>query len=202
MMQRNKRFALTAASALVALAVVACGSSSSAPTPPSGAQSPVATATVTPVRNDKTTVLAGLTPAQAADLIARTVTGSRPLLFPNAVPDRWTADVLVADANTFALKFTSADGAKVVWLELIAANPAEPEAHTVQTQPNFHNDDRSAYQVQDSTDPKSFRWLLWNEPGTFGEEPSTGAVPYYLDSAGLTDPEFWAIADSLHPIQR
>lgn len=198
----KRTLGLTAASVVAAFALLACGSSTSGPAPSSVAHSPAVTATVTPVRNDKLTVVAGLTPAQAAGLIARTVTGSRPLLFPNAVPDGWTAEIISSGANTFAVKFGSGDGAQTVRLELVAANPAEPEAHTVGTRPNFHNDDRSAYQVQDSTDPKSFRWLLWDEPGTFGEEPSTGAVPYYLASTGLTEAEFWAIADSLHPIQR
>jgi hypothetical protein len=191
-------------SIIAALVLAACGSSSSPTrTPASAAPSPApAIATVTPVRNDKLTVVAGRTPAQAADLIARTVTGSRPLLFPNAIPGGWTAEASALDANGFSLRFTSPDGKQFVRLALVAANPEEPGEHTTQTEPNFHNDDRSLYQVQDTTDPKSFRWLQWDEPGTWGEQPATGAVPYYLDATGLTDAEFWAIANSLHPIQR
>ena len=199
----HKQFPLTAICTVVAIALVACRSSSSAPTSSSGVQSPAtATATITPIPNDKTTVVAGLTPAQAADLIARTVTGSRPLLFPNAIPDGWTGEASFPDHSDFFVRFASPDGSKMLSFALIAANGREPEAHTVQTEPKFHNDARSLYQVQDSTDPTSFRWLQWDEPGLYGANASSPTVPYYLDASGLTDAEFWAIANSLHPIQR
>jgi hypothetical protein len=156
----------------------------------------------TDVPNTKLTVVAGLSPKQAADLIGRTVTQSHPVLFPNAVPDTWSAEASDLDANGFHLRFTSPDSARSILFALVAANPREPEASTVQTEPNFHGDPRSVYQVQDKDDAASFRWLLWNETGVWGEEPVYGAVPYYLAATGLTDAEFWQIANSLHPIQR
>ncbi len=157
----------------------------------------------TDVPNAKLTVVAGLTPTQAADLIARVVTQSRPLLFPNTVPATWSVNVSnVFDASGFTAQFTSPDGAKSISLALVGANPREPDPSTVQSEPNFHGDQHSVYQVQDKNDPRSFRWLLWNEPGVWGEDPGRGTAPYYFDATGLTETEFWQVANSLTPIQR
>jgi hypothetical protein len=196
---RSARFAFVAAYTIGAFALIACSSARSSTTRPSVA--PESSAVATSVQNEDLTAGSALTPAQAADLVGRTVSASRPLLFPDAIPANWTAAVFSVDASEFALRFASPDGAKVVRLELIQANPSEPGDHTIGTGPVFHGDPRSGYQVQDSTNPRSFRWLLWHELGIYGDASKT-SVPYYLDAQGLTDAEFWSIADSLHPIQR
>jgi len=45
----------------------------------------------------------------------------------------------------------------------------------------------------------SQRWLMWDEPGTMvnpmGKTPNL--VPYFLGTSGLTDQEFWQVANSL-----
>jgi hypothetical protein len=57
---------------------------------------------------------------------------------------------------------------------------------------------RADYQVDDATVPTSHRGLMWNEPGTaIGGQPG---VPYFLTTDGLTETEFWTIANSIGPI--
>jgi hypothetical protein len=193
-----------AAMLLAGMIASACGGGTAGvQTPAASAVTPVPTSPHTDVPNPKLTVVSGLAPSQAADLIARAVTQSHPLLFPNSMPSTWSVEVSdFVDANSFSARFTSPDRAKSITLALVAANPREPDSSTVQSNPNFRGDERSAYQVQDSNDPVSFRWLLWSEPGGWGGHPAGTAAPYYLDATGLTDAEFWEVANSLRPIQR
>jgi hypothetical protein len=54
------------------------------------------------------------------------------------------------------------------------------------------------YQVYDATSELSSRWLMWTEPGTMAQQQTkTPGVPYFLSADGLTDQEFWQIANSL-----
>jgi hypothetical protein len=39
---------------------------------------------------------------------------------------------------------------------------------------------------------------MWNEPGTIANSPSKASgVPYFLSTEGITDAEFWQVAQSL-----
>ena len=57
------------------------------------------------------------------------------------------------------------------------------------------------YTVYDTTAPMSQRYLLWQEPGTWAQ-PHVGlpGIEYYLGASGLTEPEFFRVADSLQPV--
>lgn len=142
---------------------------------------------------------ASLTPLQAADRIRTTVTGARPILILNAVPEDWRAEV-TADADSFTATYRP-PGEESISLSIAAANPPLPGAATVQSQPGFHGDQRSLYQVEDKGNPTSQRFLLWVEPGTWATTSSLGGVPYYLVGFGMTDTEFWDMANPLHPNQ-
>ena len=141
----------------------------------------------------------GLNLEQATELIRTTVTGARPILVPNVMPVDWKAQVSV-DAATFTAIFGSADGAKTVTLAIAAANPALPGPATSQAYPSFHGDTTSLYQVTDAANPTSGRILMWVEKGTWSVS-GRAEVPYMLSSDGLTDAEFWQIANGLHPNQ-
>lgn len=141
----------------------------------------------------------GLMPNQAARVIRMSVTGARPLLIPNGIPDGWTAAIR-ADANTFAVTYTDPTGAKTVTLAIAPANPPSPDSASSQVAPSFHGDPASRYQIRVASDPRSERWLTWTEAGSWSLPGSRG-VPYILSSAGLTDVEFWRLAESLHPDQ-
>lgn len=141
----------------------------------------------------------GLTPEQAAALIRATVTEARPILVPNVIPADWKAQVSV-DATSFMSTFKSPVDSKVLTLAIAAANPALPGPATTQAYPAFHGDTMSLYQVADATNPTSGRILVWVEKGTWSVS-GRAEVPYMLSSEGLTDAEFWQIANGLHPNQ-
>jgi hypothetical protein len=140
----------------------------------------------------------GLTPAQAARVIRMSVTTARPLLIATWIPDDWTADVH-ADANAFTVTYRDASGTKSVTLALALANIPLPSGASSRSAPAFHGDRASLYQVAIDGNPRSERWLAWTESGT--SAPLTVGVPYVLSATGLTDMEFWRLADSLHPNQ-
>ena len=59
-------------------------------------------------------------------------------------------------------------------------------------------DGYAEYFVYDATDALSNRWLMWIEPGTMANpQLKVPGVPYFLSATGLTDAEFWQVANSL-----
>ncbi len=111
--------------------------------------------------------------------------------------------VSVAELNvvsaTFSVNFHEPSAPKGVSLAIAAATPRPTGEHGVDTSPNFHGDQASVYQVADSTDPTSARGLLWTESGPWSGWSKPG-VPYGLGGFGLTDAEFWELANSLHQV--
>jgi hypothetical protein len=140
----------------------------------------------------------GITPDQAARVMRMSVTTARPLLVATWIPDDWTADVR-ADANTFTVTYRDSSRTKSVTLAVAMANIPLPSIDSSQSAPSFHGDRRSLYQVAVAGNARSERWLWWTESGT--SLLLTVGVPYVLSAAGLTDMEFWRLADSLHPNQ-
>jgi Sporulation and spore germination len=140
----------------------------------------------------------GLAPDQAARVIRMSVTTARPLLVPTGIPGDWTAAVR-ADANVFAVTYRDASGAKMVTLAIAMANIPLPSVESSQSAPAFHGDRSSLYQIAVAGNARSERWLVWTESGT--SSLLTVGVPYFLSASGLTDMEFWRLANSLHPNQ-
>ncbi len=139
------------------------------------------------------------TVAAADSLVRSTVTGAHPVLLPTAIPPDWSAVVTNLSPSFFTVTYTSPNGTRSVRFAIEVANPGPPGTSGSQTNPKFHGDVRSLYQVDDSTAATSPRFLMWNEPGTWSEPNGLPGVPYVMSSTGLTDSEFWAIANSLHP---
>ncbi len=141
-----------------------------------------------------------LTPNAAADLLRKSIVGTRPLLLPNTVPDTWLADVKIESATSFSATYREPSGAKTFTLQIAVANPPLPTANTVQTHPSFHADAASLYQVANGTDPTSDRLLMWTEAGVWPGWPNAG-VPYLASTTGIGDTEFWQLVNGLHPDQ-
>jgi hypothetical protein len=135
--------------------------------------------------------------AAAESLIRATVTGARPLLLPAIAPTYSSAQITYLSSSSFTVTYTSRDGTQSVTFAIVVANPPPPGSHGSQANPNFRGDRRSLYQVDDTTQATSSRFLIWNEPGAWSEPNGLPGVPYYLRSEGLTDAEFWSIANSL-----
>ena len=175
--------------AVVGLLTASCAGSASAPSAPATGSSPGVT--TSPTSTPSTT--SGESPA---GVLARTVTAVGPILLPTAIPATWTATTN-ATKDFFQVTYRSPTGDQGLTVAVQAANLGAPTGDATQTQPHFHGDLRSLYQVANRTDPTSERWLVWVEPGRWDLEPDHGGVPYLLSGTGLTDTQFWTYANSL-----
>jgi len=192
--------AIAAALVLGALVVVGLVSTrlahrASLPVPAATQPSPVASPSAAP------SVPASplpITVAAADSLIRTTVKGANPLLLPSAIPANWSALITNLSPSFFTVTYTSPDGTKSVNLAITVPNPPPPGSNGSQSYPNFHGDRRSLYQVNDTTQATSLRLLMWNEPGTWSEPNALPGVPYYMTAEGMTDAEFWSMANLLH----
>jgi hypothetical protein len=137
------------------------------------------------------------TPATVAALVRSTVTGARPLLLPSGIPNNWSARTTLVKPAFFDVTYSGPGGTKSVEFALQVPNPPPPGPHGASIRPNFHGDGLSVYQVLDTTQATSPRWMIWNEPGIWSEPNGLPGVPYFLYTTGLTDREFWDIANSL-----
>lgn len=138
-----------------------------------------------------------MTVAAANALIRATVTAANPLLLPSSVPANWSAVVTNLSSSFFTVTYTSRDGAEEVDFAIIVPNPGTPGPQGSQAYPRFHGDKYSLYQVLDTTQPTTARFLMWKEPGTWAEPNGLPGVPYALSTTGLTEAEFWATANTL-----
>jgi hypothetical protein len=128
-----------------------------------------------------------MTAAQAAAEVRADATGVHPVLLPAAVGPDWRAEV-VASSTSFSVRYADATPPGVITVAIQVANLPLPGPNTTQTAPGFRGDPRSVYQVTDSRDPSSPRFLAWREPS---------GASYVISATGTTDAEFWRIASSL-----
>src|SRR5205823_3031110 len=131
------------------------------------------------------------TPAEAATLIGRAVLTVDPLLVPGAVGDDYQAELL-ATANGFTVDYTSSTRHAAVELTTVVQRIAGPGAHGQRTTRSFRGAE-ATYQVDDGT-PAAARSLAWTEAS------ANRGVPYTLLADGLTETEFWQVANSLHAL--
>ena len=140
-------------------------------------------------------------PAEASAAVRATVTGAQPVLLPSAIVGAgWQAHVTTT-SDSFIVTYVDPSGGHTVTVgegRDNAPNPPLPSARTTQTTPSFHGDRRSLYQVNDSGDSLSSRILIWREPGRYDHaDPSYPGIPYFVSASGITDAEFWLLANSL-----
>lgn len=142
-----------------------------------------------------------ITRQQAFEALRANATEASPLLFPHAVPTDWTVHLLIdphgAAPDELSLWFRDPQQSKLAQLSISGSNALSLTTDTVTTDPNFRGDPKSYYRVVDARNPRSDRKLVWFEPGTPASHGGTG---YSLTSAGLTDEEFWRLADSLERV--
>ena len=191
---RSTLAALAASIAVVSIATACSAQGQRASNPsPSAVVPPLA---ATPRPTPQTT-----SPADASAAVRATVTGAQPVLLPSAIVGAgWWARVSTT-SDSFLVTYTDPSGARTVTVgegREHDPNPALPAARTTQTFPSFHGDRRSWYQVNDSGDPLSPRVLIWREPGTYDKtDPSYPGIPYSVSASGISDAEFWQLANSV-----
>src|SRR5438094_6227805 len=155
----------------------------------------------TPTTPTPATMPRTLSVDEAAALIGRTVTGSRPVLLPKAIPVGYIAQVTVS-ADDFQVTYASVDGSRRMLFELGVAQPPPPQPDGTQSYQRFHGV-TALYQLDSQSLPTSRRFIDGGEPGMASPnlqiKPEYG-VPYFLSTQGFAEAEFWQIANSLGPV--
>ncbi len=153
--------------------------------------------------------LTPMPPDQAAALVRSTVTDTRPVLLPTLLPGGPYDAMVRAAANGFDITYQSDLRDKTIKLGIVVPNPPPGGPSGQTTSVKFRNalglknqpDGYAQYTVYDTKVPTSQRYLMWTERGTQTNPQSAGfggpGVPYFLSTSGLTDAEFWQIANSL-----
>lgn len=130
-------------------------------------------------------------------------------MLPAFLPSGGPFDAFVSvTPDDFNIRYESDQRDKTITFGIVVANPPPGTgAHASDARVKFRNaiglkyspNGYAEYFVYDTTDPLSQRWLMWNEPGTMTASLPTGnnMVPYFLSAEGLTNAEFWQIANSL-----
>jgi hypothetical protein len=202
MMTRRSAAPLLAVVAALAAATVAAGCGtpslpSSTAARPEAIDTPATTVAATPLP----------TPAPVSDQVAvvrSTVTAGDPRLLPSYIPAGMTAQVR-ASAASYTVVYTDDQHTRTITLSVNeGVNP--PPART-----NFNPNGTgtsitfrgvtTSYVVYDTTAPLSQRHLLWQEPGNWsGKVTSMSGIEYFLGATGLTESEFFRVANSLQPV--
>jgi hypothetical protein len=133
-----------------------------------------------------------MTPDQAAAAVRATVKSTQPVLLPTALPGGPYDATVNASADGFDIEYRSDLRDKTISFGIVVANPPPGTATSSDTRVPFRSG-AAEYFVYDPSAPQSSRWLMWSEGGS----PKTGGVPYFLSTTGLTDQEFWQVANSL-----
>jgi hypothetical protein len=130
-------------------------------------------------------------------LIATQVSGVSPRLVPTYVPAGMSAWA-VAAPDGYTLTYTDDTNSRTVTLGVIA-NPSEL-SRSGKRSTIIYRGVSTSYSVLDST-ATSQRSLMWNEPGrTAGQASEQAGVPYFLSASGLTEEEFFRMAESLKAV--
>lgn len=150
---------------------------------------------------------AGLTPIEAMARL-RQLRGTSPILVP-VIPSSWTTTLTVDATHGYLnVVYTAPSGNKsaTVSIEIVGSLPISPRM--THRSPHYRGDAEALYQIDDSALPASGREVVWTEPGQWvgASDPATppswrsGGIPYVLSAQGLTEDEFWAVANSLHGV--
>jgi hypothetical protein len=129
------------------------------------------------------------TPAEAATWLGHLVTAVDPLLVPAAIGEDYTAQFL-ADPHSFVVDYSS--NVRRATVELSALGVMPNQGATARPTIRTFRGVAATYQVDGAT-PTAPRSLYWTEN-------SPGHAPYSLMTDGLSETEFWQIADSLKPL--
>jgi hypothetical protein len=137
-----------------------------------------------------------MSPAEAEAMIRKTVDSVHPVLIPGWLPPGLEARV-TAHSGGYDVAYESDQRDKRIYFGIVVANPPIGTDKSVTRNVTFRGVTAS-YRIIDGTAALSQRSLMWNEPGTMPNSPIKAAgIPYFLSTDGLTDQEFWQVANSL-----
>lgn len=137
-----------------------------------------------------------MSPGDADALIRKTVTTESPVLLPAWLPAGLEATVWVG-ADGYNVRYLSDQRDTDINWGIVVPNPP-PAPPNAGGGPVHFRGVIAEYMVLDKTATHSSRWLMWSEPGVMATFPTKrGQVPFFLSADGLTDAEFWQVANSL-----
>jgi hypothetical protein len=139
-----------------------------------------------------------LSVGQAANAIKATVAQVDPLLLPTAVPAGSDA-YLAADRSRFNVTYVSKATGQRVFVSVGTTDLPPLGPHSAVSTTPFRTT-LARYGVDDPSLAGSYRSLIWTEPGTWTGQADVQGVPYFLSATGMTDVQFWHLANSVGPI--
>lgn len=135
---------------------------------------------------------------QAANAITSTVAQVDPLLLPTAIPAGSDA-YLAADPSRFNVTYVSEAAGQRVFVSVGTTHPPPLGPHSAVSTTPFRKT-VGRYGVDDPSLAGSYRAVMWTEPGTWTGQATVQGVPYFLSASGMTDAQFWQLANSIGPI--
>jgi hypothetical protein len=137
-------------------------------------------------------------PTEAEAVLREKVVEIHPVLIPAWLPAGMEAQVALAYGG-YNVVYRSDQRDKRISLSASPTNLANYGSG----EPVKFRGVSAMYHVDDSGSALSPRWLTWYEPGLYigyASELSWGkfpGIPYFLSTDGMTDQEFWQVANSL-----
>lgn len=173
--------------ALVALAAVACGISTF--------EEPQAQVSVSP---NGAFSASEMTRSEAEALLATRVTQLSPVLFPAYLTEGAKTCTASGARDTFNVQCFG--GTVIVELATQSENPQEYKPMVLRHQ-KFRSDPAAMFMDVDPAHLDAVRMMLWSEPGHSADTACT-CVHYDLHITGISQAEFFKIANSLHVAQQ
>jgi len=164
-------------------------------TPDTAKAVPAASPAARPTPIPRPTPVAG----DPAAIVARSIPADWLRLLPASVPAGMTASTIV-DGDGYTVRYVDDLHTKEIFFTDELTNPPLPSSSGISTTRQIRGV-RATYFIYDGTAPTSQRYLMWDEPGTWPANANgIRTNEFYLESSGLTESEFFQVADSVRAL--
>ena len=145
------------------------------------------------VKSDGTFTGAQMTPAYAEHLLAKQSTHVAPVLFPRYLSDGMNTCLANGKVDTFSVNCFG--GARIFSLQTQIEDPNAYKPKVLRRM-TFRVDTAAQFMNANPADSAASKLVLWHEPGRSGDA-ACKCVHYDLHVIGISEDEFWKIANSL-----
>ena len=132
-------------------------------------------------------------PADAEHLVAKQATNVAPVLFPAYLSDGMKT--CVANGNRDSFVVSCFGGARILSLQTQSEDLASYKPKTLRRL-TFRGDKSAQFMDVNPADVGAVKLVVWSGPG-HSSAPACSCVRYDLHAVGVTETEFWKIANSL-----
>ena len=136
-----------------------------------------------------------------AAIVGRSIPADLPRLVPSGTPAGMTSRTTVGSDWYVVLYVDDPHTKEIYFTDEFGVNPPpQTSPHAVSARPQFRGV-TATYVVYDGSAPTSERYLMWDEPGTWPTgQNGMRTNEFYLEASGLTEEEFFKVADSLRSV--